>query len=135
MTPNDSKTAPARPAFGTPGGLRASWASKICRENEYILFMDPFGSDTKRYDVHYMCHSTSICHFRHPFLHFPTIFFHSFYKKCCVFDRIRGYLRCGEPEGRRPSALYQNPGSMHFNVFLTSNKRSCSSKIQCFKLN
>ena len=33
---------------------------------------------------------------------------------------IRAYLRCGEPEGRKPSALYQNPGSMHFNVFLTS---------------
>ena len=28
-----------------------------------ILFIDPFGSDTKRYDIHYMCHSTSRCHF------------------------------------------------------------------------
>ena len=39
-----------------------------------------------------------------------------FLVKCYVFNRIRPYLGCGEPEGRKPSALYQNPGSMHFNV-------------------
>ncbi len=34
--------------------------------------------------------------------------------KCYVFDWIRAYLRCGEPEGGKSSALYQNPGSTHF---------------------
>ena len=29
-----------------------------------------------------------------------------------VFARIRAYLRYGEPEGGKPSALYQNPGTI-----------------------
>ena len=29
----------------------------------YLLLMDPFGSDTRQYDMHYKCHSTSICRF------------------------------------------------------------------------
>ena len=52
---------------GTPGAatkcIPKSKICKICTENEQILFVDPFGSDTKRYDMHYMCHSTSICNF------------------------------------------------------------------------
>ena len=83
---NDPKTASVRRAVRFPGILLASWASKVCRENEYIMFMDPFGSDTKPYDMHYMCHSTSICHFWHPFLHFPIIFSHYFDKNCCQSD-------------------------------------------------
>ena len=43
--------------------------------------------------------------------------------KWYVFNRIRPYLGCGEPEGRKPSALYQNPGSMHFTVSLTFDKK------------
>ena len=62
MMPNDAKTAPTRSVFGTPGGLRASWASKICRENVYFMFMGPSGSDTRRYNMHCKCHSMSICH-------------------------------------------------------------------------
>merc|ERR1712185_86632 len=77
------QSGPTRRAFCTLVLLRASWASKICRENECVLYLDPFGSNTKRYDMHYMCHSTSICRFWGPFLHFPTIFFHCFDKSCC----------------------------------------------------
>ena len=29
-----------------------------------------------------------------------------------AFARIRAYLRYGEPEGGKPSALYQNPGTI-----------------------
>ena len=39
---------------------------------------------------------------------------HVFLLKCNVFHRISAYLRCVEPEGGKPSALYQNPGSMYF---------------------
>ena len=39
-----------------------SWTLKICRENVYFLFMGPSGSDTRRYNMHCKCHSTSICH-------------------------------------------------------------------------
>ena len=35
-----------------------------------------------------------------------------FSTKRYVFVRIRAYLRYGEPEGGKPSALYQNPGTM-----------------------
>ena len=35
--------------------------------------MGPFGSDTKRYDMHYMCHSTSICRFWGPFFTFQPL--------------------------------------------------------------
>ena len=30
--------------------------------------MGPFGSDTRRYDMHCKCHSTSVCRFWGPFL-------------------------------------------------------------------
>ena len=36
-----------------------------------------------------------------------------FLLKCSVFKEIRAYLRCGEPEGRKPNAASQNPGSMY----------------------
>ena len=84
---NDTHPPICRSAVRRHGVLRPVLASKMCREiNNYILFMDPFGSDTKRYDMHYMCHSTSICHFWHPFLHFPATFFHHFDKNCCQSD-------------------------------------------------
>ena len=35
-----------------------------------------------------------------------------------VFNWIGAYLRCGEPEGRKPNAASQNPGSMQFSGFL-----------------
>ena len=78
--PKMTRAAPLQTFFRI---LVASVTSKILRKNEYNLFMDPFGPDTKRHDMHYMCHSTSICHFWHPFLHFPPIFFHYFDKNCC----------------------------------------------------
>ena len=42
--------------------------------------------------------------------------------KCCVFNEIGAYLRCVEPDGRKPNTASQNPGSIHFNVFLTSSE-------------
>ena len=39
------------------------------------------------------------------------------------------------PKGGKSSALYQNPGSIHFNVFLTSNEKFRFAKIICFQLN
>ena len=83
MTPKPLRAAQLFVLRASPG---PSWHLKRCREDEYILFMDPFGSDTKRYDMHYTCHSTSICHFWHPFLHFPPIFFHYFDNDCCQSD-------------------------------------------------
>ena len=53
--------------------------------------------------------------------------------QCDVFNWISGYLRCVEPEGGKSSALYQNPGSTHFNVFSTSNEELVSYKMLCFK--
>ena len=35
--------------------------------------MGPFGSDTRRYDMHYKCHSTSICRFGGPFFTFRPL--------------------------------------------------------------
>ena len=35
--------------------------------------MGPFGSDTRRYDMHYKCHSTSICRFWGPFFTFRPL--------------------------------------------------------------
>ena len=52
--------------------------------------------------------------------------------KCEVLHQIRAYLRCGEPEGRKPSALYQNPGPMHFEVFLTFDKKVVLLKYYVF---
>ena len=48
--------------------------------------MDPFGSDTKRYDMHDMCHSTPICHFWHPCLYFPPVAFNYFDTNWCQSD-------------------------------------------------
>ena len=56
----------------------------ICRKNESLLFVGPFGSDTSRYDMHCMCHSTSICHSWGPFFTFrplPSILFMKSYPK------------------------------------------------------
>ena len=39
---------------------------------------------------------------------------HLFLVVCGVFNEIGAYLRCGEPEGRKPNAASQNPGSMYF---------------------
>ena len=39
----------------------APLTSKTLRKNEYFLFLDPFGPNTKRNYRHYKCHSTSIC--------------------------------------------------------------------------
>ena len=36
----------------------------------------------------------------------------NFLIKCCVFNEIGAYLRCGESDGRKPNAASQNPGSM-----------------------
>ena len=58
-----------------------SWPLKIHWKNEYILLLGPFGSDTRRYDMHYKCHSTSICRFGGPFFTFrplTSIFFMKF---------------------------------------------------------
>ena len=41
-----------------------------------------------------------------------------FLLKWHVFNGIRGYLCRVEPEGGKSSALYQNPGSIHFKRFL-----------------
>ena len=38
--------------------------------------------------------------------------------KPIVFIRIRAHLCYIKPEGRKPSALYQNPRSTHFQAFL-----------------
>ena len=66
----------------TPKSLRldSSWrllgAPVVCKSIKkrwkyvYFLFMDPFGPDTRRHDMHYMCHSMSICHFWSPFFTF-----------------------------------------------------------------
>ena len=35
--------------------------------------MGPFVSDTRRYDMHYKCHSTSICRFWGPFFPFRPL--------------------------------------------------------------
>ena len=45
--------------------------------NEYILFMDPLGPDTKQHGMHYTHHSTPTCHFWGPC---PAIVFHMFMK-------------------------------------------------------
>ena len=42
--------------------------------------MGPFGSDTRRYDMHCMCHSTSICHSWGPLLNFRPLSFIIFMK-------------------------------------------------------
>ena len=64
---SDPKTLPAQHAFCTVGMLQASLTSKIRRKNVCLLLMDSFGSDTRRHDRHYECHSTSICHLWGPF--------------------------------------------------------------------
>ena len=63
-----------------------AWTSKKRWKNVYLLLMGPFGSDIRRYNLHYMCHSTSICHFWHHFLHFPAIVFRYFYENCLQSD-------------------------------------------------
>ena len=50
-----------------------SWPLKIHWTNEYILLMGPFGSDTRRSDMHYKCHSTSICRFGGPIFTFRPL--------------------------------------------------------------
>ena len=71
--PSDPKVPEAAQLQTFFGVLVASVTSKILRKNEYNLFMDPFGPDTKRHDMHYMCHSTSICHFWDPFFTFEPL--------------------------------------------------------------
>ena len=48
--------------------------TKTYLENDCFLKLDPFGSDTRRYDMHCMCHSTSICRFWGPFFTFGLLF-------------------------------------------------------------
>ena len=48
--------------------------------------MDSFGLDTKRYDMHYMCHWMLFSYVSHHDLHFPATFFHYFDKSCCQSD-------------------------------------------------
>ena len=45
----------------------AGRSSRSAGVNKYILFMGPFGSDRRRYDIHCMCHSTCRCRFWGPF--------------------------------------------------------------------
>ena len=55
--------------------------------------MGPFGSDTRRYDMHCKCHSTSICHSWGTFFHFPAIVFHYFDENCFQSDvKLTPYL-------------------------------------------
>ena len=68
--PKMTRLARSQTFFGV---LVASVTSKILCKNEYNLLMDPFGPDTKRHDMHYMCHSTSICHFWDPFFTFEPL--------------------------------------------------------------
>ena len=60
--PSPSQTVRLARSFVRLASSGPSWTLKICRENEYILFMGPSGSDTRRYNMHCKCHSTSICH-------------------------------------------------------------------------
>ena len=53
-------TDPARSLGAIPEGNRGLLDPKQRRRNEYILFMDPFGTGTRRTYMHYTCHSTSI---------------------------------------------------------------------------
>ena len=55
--------------------------------------------------------------------------------KCFVFNEMGAYLCCGEPKGRKPNAASQNPGSMYFNVCLTSHETLVSYQMPCFQLN
>lgn len=54
-------------------------ANQTDRRNRYFLFMDPVGLGTRRYNMHYKCHSTST-----PLLgsifRFPDIFFYYVYE-------------------------------------------------------
>ena len=50
-----------------------SWPLKIHWKNEYILLLGPFGSDIRRYDMHYKCHSTSICRLGGPLFTFRPL--------------------------------------------------------------
>ena len=82
--PKVSKVAPQRPqsdpkplriarSFVRLGSSGLSWTSKIPHTNDYNLFMDPFGPDLRRYDAHYMCHSTSFWNFWCQFLTFQPL--------------------------------------------------------------
>ena len=55
---------------------------------------------------------------RHIFHVFSTSYEKRFSIKMRFFIRIRAYLLYVEPEGRKSSALYQNPCSTHFSCFL-----------------
>ncbi len=97
MAPKWRQMAPKPPrlaqSFVRLASSPPSWHFKICRENECVLYLDPFGSNTKRYDMHYMCHSTSICRFWGPFFTFrplSSIIFMKF-----VFKAMSSWLhRC-----------------------------------------
>ena len=45
----------------------------LCGLSKYILFMVPFRSATRRYDMNCRCHSTSICHSWDPFFTFRPL--------------------------------------------------------------
>ena len=60
VSPKCPKSHPARRVVRTVGVLRPILTSKTRRQNVYFLFMDPLGPNTRRYDTHLTCKSTSI---------------------------------------------------------------------------
>ena len=73
MTPKCPKVARAAQSFAALASSGPSWTTKKSWRNVYLLLMGPFGSDTRRFDMHYKCHSTSICRFWRPFFTFRPL--------------------------------------------------------------
>ena len=85
-----------------------SWTSNVHRKNEHNLLMDPFGSDTRRYDMHYTCHSTSIYRFWGQLFTFrrlsSIIFMKSYPKVVPILRTLKNKNPNTEPQGV-PEAL------------------------------